>query len=409
MTCSGRDVVVIGGGITGALTARELAEAGWTVTVLEGAHVGAGSSSRTAAGIRQQFSTPETVRGMRYSVRFYEQFTERVGGRTCPIHQNGYLFLLDTDAALASARARVAMQRAVGLSEVELLDRAALIARFPWVDPDVVVGGTFCPSDGFLLPEVVYNEAIEAARRLGARVVQRAPVVAARHSGGRLTEVDTPKGWFSADLFVDATNAWTCRLARVLGGEDLDVAPLKRYLWFLSRGGAMTAAELRAMPLTIAPSGAYCRPENGNTLLLGKKHDVAPDPTFAYEDQDTIEPAYSHLGGVDAEPYALWAELAAVLPAVGSFDGFSATTAGYYATTPDHNPFLGFDRQVPNLLRLVGFSGHGAMFGPFTALVARELAEAGRDLDAVRVDGSPVRVDAFRIGRAYAHQEQLVI
>ena len=71
-----RRAVCIGGGITGVLTARELRLAGWDVVVLEGRTVGAGSSSRTAAGIRQQFSTPDTVRGMRYAVRFYQAFGE---------------------------------------------------------------------------------------------------------------------------------------------------------------------------------------------------------------------------------------------------------------------------------------------------------------------------------------------
>ena len=55
----------------------------------------------------------------------------------------------------------------------------------------------------------------------------------------------------------------------------------------------------------------------------------------------------------------------------GEFGGVQATTAGFYAVTPDHNPFLDVDPAVPNLIRLVGFSGHGAMFGPFTAAVAR--------------------------------------
>ena len=47
----------------------------------------------------------------------------------------------------------------------------------------------------------------------------------------------------------------------------------------------------------------------------------------------------------------VWMELAESLPALEEFAGLDATTAGYYAVTPDHNPFLGFDPKQPALLR----------------------------------------------------------
>ena len=119
----------------------------------------------------------------------------------------------------------------------------------------------------------------------------------------------------------------------------------------------------------------------------------------------------SSWGAAASDDWDTSAELEAVvsLPGVESFDGFSATTGGFYATTPDHNPFLGFDRQRTNLLRLVGFSGHGAMMAPFTARVAAALADAGHDLDELMLEGQGVPLDAFRIGRAYAHAESMVI
>ena len=112
---------------------------------------------------------------------------------------------------------------------------------------------------------------------------------------------------------------------------------------------------------------------------------------------------------VDAIPFELWMELAEVLPPIGEFDGLQSTTCGYYGTTPDHNPFLGYDRALDGLVRLVGFSGHGAMMGPFTALAALALAEAGEDVDSVNVDGEPVDMTCFAIGRDYDHSEQMVI
>jgi glycine/D-amino acid oxidase-like deaminating enzyme len=136
-------VVVIGAGITGALIAERLLSRGVRVTVLEAKEKGAGSSSRSAACIRQQFSTPATVAAMLYSTERYEAFETEFHcepGQGEVLVQNGYLFLYEdpaqaADPAAASARweaARdnVAMQKAAGLAEVELLSPAETDDRF---------------------------------------------------------------------------------------------------------------------------------------------------------------------------------------------------------------------------------------------------------------------------------------
>src|SRR5262245_61573117 len=135
----GERVVLIGGGVTGALSAVRLAERGFHVTVLEKAAIGNGSSSRSNACIRAQFGVEETVTGMMYSEEWYTHVHEHL--RTPPeqaqpvIEQNGYLFLYEhpeaipldgPDRRVAAARAweqalwRVEMQRRVGLP-VEVL------------------------------------------------------------------------------------------------------------------------------------------------------------------------------------------------------------------------------------------------------------------------------------------------
>lgn len=401
-------VVVIGGGITGVLSAVRLARAGFEVVLVEAHHIGAGSSSRTAAGIRQQFSTPETVLGMRYAVDVYRRFPEEVGGLISPIVENGYLFLLE--GGLEAARSRVAMQKAQGLAEVELLTADETVERFSFVDGSTIVGATWCPSDGFLRPEVVYGEAAASARAYGVDIRQQAPVTDVRVQGDRIVSVRAGDSWVSGDVFVDATNAWSPRLAQVLGAEVLPVSPVRRYLWFIGRGGDMAAETLVRMPMVVTPAGAYCHPENAETLMTGWAHDAAPEPEFAFEDQDRIEPAFHHKAGVDGRAVDTWMTLSHYLPAVGEFKGIHATTCGMYAVTPDHNPFLSYDRARTNLIRAVGFSGHGAMFGPFSALTVHALVEAGRNVDSVHVLGREANVSAFRTGRSFhGHTEALVI
>jgi glycine/D-amino acid oxidase-like deaminating enzyme len=143
--------------------------------------------------------------------------------------------------------------------------------------------------------------------------------------------------------------------------------------------------------------------------MTGWAHEARPEPDFRDEDQDQIGAEFDHRSGTETKGYETWAELAGFVPSLADFAGIHATTSGFYGSTPDHNPFLGFDPAVPNLMRLVGFSGHGAMFGPFTARVADALAEAGHDLDSISVLDGVASLRPFQLGRTFVHGEHMVI
>ena len=93
------EVVVIGGGVMGASTAFHLAEAGVTdVLLLEKDSLACGSTSKSAGGVRAQFSDAVNIAlGLR-SLPAFEQFAERPGGEI-DLHQVGYLFLHTDEAA----------------------------------------------------------------------------------------------------------------------------------------------------------------------------------------------------------------------------------------------------------------------------------------------------------------------
>ena len=401
-----KKAVIIGAGITGVLTGLLLLRHGWKVTLVESKHIGAGSSSRTAAGIRQQFSTPQTVLGMRYCVDFYKRFRDIIGGEEDPIVQNGYLFLLDKE--IDKAKERVQMQQQAGLQDVAFLDPQQTGELFPFVDTESIAGATWCPSDGFLRPGIIYGEAAQAVVREGAEIVQNAPVTKVKIKNEKISQILAGNTWIGGDVFFDCTNAWSPRLSALLGGYVLPINPIKRYLWFIDRGEGMDEEMFAKMPMVITPSGAYCRPENRGSLMVGWAHKADSEPSFDHEDQDVIESDFSH-NGFDTLAYSAWESIASVLPPVADFDGITATTSGYYGTTPDHNPFLCYDPYRSNLIHLAGFSGHGAMFGPFTALVGLKLAEAEKDIEYVDALEGKVYLDAFSAQRKFHHAEDMVI
>lgn len=406
-TADGRErVVIIGGGVSGALSAVALAERGFAVVALEKATIGNGSSQRSLACIRAQFGVEATVLGMMYSEWWYERIhdllrTPADARGEAVITQNGYLFLYEhpdvippwrlaerTEAATVWAQAQrtVAMQRALGL-HVELLTPAQVGARWPHLAPDRLIGATFCAQDGFLKPDLVYRLGFRRARELGVELREHTEVVGAERHGGRIVRVLTTDGPIAADWVVNATNAWAPRVSQRLGGMPLPVAPLKRYLYSFQLSRPIPGvADWRTLPMTIfgvgRGRGAHSRPEAGQApgrLLLAWAHETPPDPDFADADQDAIEPGFHHAvfderyGDEVNYGYATLRQACDFAPQLAECGGVTATTCGYYGATPDGSPLIGFDTTLTNLVHAAGFSGHGLMHAPITAALVAAL------------------------------------
>src|SRR5947199_10815773 len=118
--------------------------------------------------------------------------------------------------------------------------------------------------------------------------------------------------------------------------------------------------------------GAHSRPEN-ELLLLAWAHGTNPEPDFSDEDQDRIDPPFNHAHGIDNYGYAILEQVMAFAPRLAEAGGLTATTSGFYGTTPDANPLIGIDSNLSNLVHAVGFSGHGLMHAPITALLVEAL------------------------------------
>lgn len=431
-------VVIIGGGACSALIAVRLAERGFRVTVLEKAQLGNGSSSRSAAGIRAQFSTEETVVGMQYSEWWYSHFHDILHSppdiRQQPVmRQNGYLFLYEAPDAMPAwqprlqrelaqtwhhAQAAASMQQRLGLP-VEVLTPEHVQDRWPHLIPDRLVGATWCPSDGFLFPHMIYSEGFRRAKELGVEIHQRTEVLGAILHADRIRALVTNNGTFEADWFVNATNIWAARLSPRIGGMALPVAPLKRYLYLLKTARpVMDATTWQQLPMTIygvgSQRGAHSRPEH-DLLLLAWAHETEPETHFSDEDQDRIDASFRHDNGIDNYGYAILAQMEEFSPLLANAGGLIATTCGFYGTTPDANPLIGRDAQQQNLIHAVGFSGHGLMHAPITALLVEAILAGDVAQGHVAIpapfDHASIDLSTFDPGRdfTHSHREAMVL
>ncbi|HEY6148525.1 MAG TPA: FAD-dependent oxidoreductase, partial [Thermoanaerobaculia bacterium] len=188
-------VAVVGGGVMGASVAWHLAARGVRDVVVfdRGMRPGEGSTGRATGGFRAQYATPINVRLSLLARQKLLRFRDEIGAD--PGYQPaGYLWLAMTEREMAVLRAGRQVQHAEGLLEAVEVGPAEVARINPAASLDGVVGGTFCPTDGFIRPFAVLEGYVDAALTLGVRFEWNTRVIGLECQGERVVGVETDRG-----------------------------------------------------------------------------------------------------------------------------------------------------------------------------------------------------------------------
>ncbi len=386
---SSASVAVIGGGVIGASVAYHLARRGWRDVVVfdRSGGPGQGSTGRATGGFRAQYATPINVRLSLLARDKLCRFEEETGVDPgySPV---GYLWLAGTEAELATLRAAQAVQHAEGLVEAMEVGPDEIAGINPALCMDEVLGGVFCPTDGFVRPLRLLEGYFAAARRLGVRVEWDTEITGlSRRADGTLSAVQTSRGAFGVAAVVNAAGAWAGAVAD-LAGVELPVVPLRRQV-AATEPCALLPAD---MPMTIfAGDGFHLRVRDGRVLLLwptpgapGRPWDIEVEPSWV---QAVAAKAHRRI------PVLRRATI-----------DFAASWAGLYEVSPDKHAILGPAPGCPNLFLVNGSSGHGVMHAP---ALGQLLAEIVSDGAASTTDVTPLRPSRFAEGRLNPASELL--
>src|SRR4051812_37482563 len=199
------DVVIIGGGIVGASIAYHLVAGGCrNVLILEReTSQGKGSTGKSMGGVRAQFSTPVNIQMSLYSIPFYADFEQRVG-HPSGYRAQGYLFLATTPQHLEYLTCNQATQKSLGLKQAWMVGVQEIRELYPQLRTDDVLGGAFCPTDGFVDPYSAMVGFTQWSLEHGAQIQRGCEVTAIRVEAGRVTGVHTTKEEISSPIIVNA-------------------------------------------------------------------------------------------------------------------------------------------------------------------------------------------------------------
>lgn len=229
-TSPGPDVIVVGAGIAGCLTAWLLAREGMKVTILEADSVGSHASGFAFGGLGplEGAGIPDhildfSVWCFRRHETIYEELQEETGIDT-QFHLRDRLNMAFTEEEADHQKQAIAWQSQLPGFKVEWLQPEDAVKAEPRTNPDCI-GASYAQGTG-AVEAYRYNLAVaQAAEKYGANIVQRR-VTGLLGSGSKCRGVKLETGEMEAGAVVLAGGPWTGGMSDWCGVE-IPVRPLK--------------------------------------------------------------------------------------------------------------------------------------------------------------------------------------
>lgn len=423
------DVVVIGAGNIGSLTALTLVERGLKVVLCEKGSVAGESSGRSLGYIESLFSDRVKLEMVARAKVLWKDIDQRVQGPTGYVKTGSVTGFL-SEEGLAAAEDWVNTVKDIEGIDGYIMTKTELKEKsYHWKED--FVGGLHQPSDACAEPQHFASSVAEAFRAKGGQLFQNCAVGEILTQAGKVIGVATELGEIKCHSVVLAGGAWTPYLAKSLG---LDLPQFMAFASIARVGSSaidLNRFEMnQKFPLISAESDIAVRYSSQNsvdicapavrlpiTVNMLKNMPKLMQALVAMQGQfspvfdiNTLKFEYKNMHSYKANGLAPLQKYRVLVPevftpplndAIQRYTDYTAdhqrtlqeSWAGFLTTTPDHLPYLS---QVDSISGL--FIGSGFYNG---LTVAPAAAEALADLVMQRtpkIDLSLFRFNRFMNG-----------
>jgi gamma-glutamylputrescine oxidase len=358
------DVAVVGGGLAGLSAALELAERGFSVTLLEAQQIGWGASGRNGGQaihglacdqetIEQQLGLDEARRVWDMSIEALDLLRERIRRHVIACDwRDGYLGL-----ATNARKGRALQAWAERMASVYGYTQQPIApAEMPgWIASQRFHSGVFDARSGHLHPLKYTLGLARAAAAAGVRLHEQSPVQALQP--GATARLRTPQGELSARHVLLAGNVYLQGIAPPL---EPRIMPVGTYIACSQRLDDALADSLIPSRAAVCDTNFvldYFRTTDDQRLLYGGR--------VSYS---TVTP--THLSEAMRQRMVLTFPQLATAQVEYAWGGFVDITMN---RAPDFGRLPAAGGYAANVYYLQGFSGHGLAL---TGLAGRLVAEA---------------------------------
>jgi glycine cleavage system aminomethyltransferase T/glycine/D-amino acid oxidase-like deaminating enzyme len=377
-------IVIIGAGAVGCSLAYHLARSGESdVLVLEKAQITHGSTWHAAGLVGQLRGKRSLTQLMQNSVAIFDRLEAETGQAT-DWKKVGSLRLASSDARWSEIRRSMQLAKSFGFECHSLSVREAQ-EKFPFIDPEGVVGAAFIPTDGYIDPYALTQAYAFAARKHGAKFEEGVQVEDIVVENRRAVGVVTDHGNIGCDILVNCAGLWAKRIGEMAGVAL--AAGVVEHQYFVTDKGLDLPADLPT--LRDPDKNFYLKPDVGGAFAIGGWEDGAPgcwNQRAPFDFGRQLFPA-----NMDRiELFALPASER--LPVLNEI-GIRTIINGPIPVSADGEPIMGLAPELDNFFVACGFTAGIAASGGAGAAMANWIMQGDPGLDLwsfdVRRFGAP--------------------
>jgi glycine/D-amino acid oxidase-like deaminating enzyme len=356
------DVVIVGGGVIGSVTAYVLAKAKIRVLVVERQDIGSGtSSSAAAAALLQTKTSVKKLTLANQSLKLLDKLHEELNGCFEFAH-TGSLLAACTEDEMQLIRDMNTNLSVMGL-DVELLDERQAQKVMP-VLGDNILGGSYSSKDAQINPLELVVACAQAAKVYGAIFSTFTELQEIEILGDKIVAVQTSAGRVLTETVINAAGVWAPHIAE-MAGVTVPVFPLKGELLVTERMPSQMHGTLIAAKYLLSKakaegeaSGQAPKRSVGITLVQVAHGNFIVGSTRELADYDKR----STYDGIRELVHQLL-ELTPKLANVHLLRAY----AGLRPLTPDGSPIISRTPGLSGLIHAVGFGGDGLAMSAITA------------------------------------------
>ena len=364
------DVLVLGGGISGALTAHYLIREGINCTLIDARTIGLGSTCASTSLLQYEIDTPlhELIRivGENNAVRSYKlgvsaitklsELATRTGLKDFEMKKSLYYAAYKKDISFLKKEFEARKKHGF---KVKWLNEDQVFKQFGFSCPAGILSDVAAATDTYLLTHHLLQYNINK----GLVVYDRTPVISIKHNHLNIQLKTQEKFIITAKKLVYAT-----------GYEVVDF--ISKPIVKLTSTYAI-ASEAFNSPIKPPKSDVliwntakpylYCRSTNDNRIIVGGRD----EEFFSHIKRDKLIPQKSK---------QLQKDFKNIFPSIPFKTEFS--WAGIFGSTKDGLPYIGAYRKLPNSFFALGFGGNGITFSQVAGEIIAALLKGKKNKDA---------------------------